>query len=124
MRHKSHETLELINLTRENDIILLSLPPHTTHNLQPLDLILQDLKRDFAKTPQAFSISNIKSGFKKCGIFPTDRNAIDMSKLLPSEMYTSEESTDTALSLISHEEVSSLLAISLVATGLKAWQTF
>ena len=36
--HKSHLTLECIDLARENQAILLCLPPHTTHALQPLDV--------------------------------------------------------------------------------------
>ena len=36
--HKSHtKSLELIDYARENGLFLLSLPPHTTHKLQPLD---------------------------------------------------------------------------------------
>ena len=36
--HYSHtRNLEAIDFARENGIILLSLPPHTTHRLQPLD---------------------------------------------------------------------------------------
>ncbi len=35
--HKSHLTLELIDLCRREQIILLCLPPHTMHALQPLD---------------------------------------------------------------------------------------
>jgi hypothetical protein len=34
--HGSHNTLELIELAREHNIILFCLPPHTTHKLQPL----------------------------------------------------------------------------------------
>lgn len=36
--HKSHETLEAIELCIEHKIILDLLPPHTTHILQPLDV--------------------------------------------------------------------------------------
>ena len=36
--HGSHESLGIIDLAIENNIILLSLPPHTTHKLQPLDV--------------------------------------------------------------------------------------
>jgi hypothetical protein len=36
--HGSHEKLELINLAQDHNIILFSLPPHTTHKLQPLDV--------------------------------------------------------------------------------------
>ena len=36
--HKSHtKNLEAIQLAIDNNVIMLSLPPHTTHKLQPLD---------------------------------------------------------------------------------------
>lgn len=35
--HSSHKTLEVIKFCKENFIELLSLPPHTSHKLQPLD---------------------------------------------------------------------------------------
>jgi len=36
--HKTHMTLDIINLCRENKIILFSLSPHTTYALQSLDV--------------------------------------------------------------------------------------
>lgn len=36
--HKSHITLEIVNLARENNIHIVCLPPHSTHILQPLDV--------------------------------------------------------------------------------------
>jgi DDE superfamily endonuclease len=36
--HGSHEALNLLRLAKEHNIILFSLPPHTTHKLQPLDV--------------------------------------------------------------------------------------
>ncbi|XP_072398250.1 uncharacterized protein [Diabrotica undecimpunctata] len=36
--HESHISVEVIRLCRENGIVLLSFPPHTTHRLQPLDV--------------------------------------------------------------------------------------
>ena len=102
--HKSHMTLDLIDLARDNNVVLYCLPPHTTHALQPLDVsVFRSLKshfsrslratyfakrdfvvskRDFARVvkepfEKAFSMSNIKSGFMKCGIFPFNRNAVD-----------------------------------------------
>lgn len=35
--HSSHCTLEAINFCRNNFIVLLSLPPHASHKMQPLD---------------------------------------------------------------------------------------
>ena len=35
--HKSHISLESVNFCRENHIMLLSFPPHCSHELQPLD---------------------------------------------------------------------------------------
>jgi len=36
-RHQSHKTLEAIELARDNGIVILTLPPHCTHCMQPLD---------------------------------------------------------------------------------------
>ena len=35
--HHYHLNIELIDTARKNGILLISLPPHTTHLLQPLD---------------------------------------------------------------------------------------
>jgi len=35
--HISHRSLQVINFCRENWIHILSLPPHASHKLQPLD---------------------------------------------------------------------------------------
>ena len=113
--HASHVTMDLIELARDNNVILFCLPPHTTHLLQPLDVsVFKSLKdhfyrslrafcfvkkkfvvskKEFAsvvKEPfeKAFAMSNIKAGFKKCGIYPNDPNAIDTAKMKPSEMYS------------------------------------
>jgi len=104
----------LIDCARENHIILLCLPPHTTHARQPLDVsVFKSLKshfskalrawcftkknfvvtkRDFARVVKepyesALSMANIKSGFAKCGVFPLNRRAIPQLKLLPSEFH-------------------------------------
>lgn len=36
--HESHCSLEAILFSRENGIVLLSFPPHTSHKIQPLDV--------------------------------------------------------------------------------------
>ncbi|XP_065674172.1 uncharacterized protein LOC136091114 [Hydra vulgaris] len=38
--HKTHTSnLKVINLARQNNVILLCLPPHCSHILQPLDVV-------------------------------------------------------------------------------------
>ena len=120
--HKSHVTLEVIDLAREKNVILFCLPPHTTHALQPLDVAvfksLKDYffkavravcfakknfivsKRDFARVVKqpfehAFSILNIKAGFAKSRIFPFNLNAIDKSKMVSSPSSSSASSSSS-----------------------------
>ena len=46
--HKTHINIDVIDLCRENGIILFCLPPHTTHALQPLDVaVFKALKDSF-----------------------------------------------------------------------------
>jgi hypothetical protein len=33
--HKSHLSIAAINVAKENEIVMLTLPPHTSHKLQP-----------------------------------------------------------------------------------------
>ena len=95
--------LDVIDLCRQKDIILFCLPPHMTHTLQPLDVaVFKSLKDNYSKTVRslifakpsfvvtkrefskvirvpfehAFSITNLKAGFSKCGIDPFNPDAI------------------------------------------------
>lgn len=95
--HSSHYQPDLIRYAKEHDVIIFCLPPHTTHESQPLDVsVFGPLKRNWASachdfmsmnpgkvvTRYQFSAllntawtatmtpSNITSGFRKCGIFP------------------------------------------------------
>ena len=101
--HCSHYQPELIRFAKANDIILFCLPPHTTHVTQPLDVsVFKPLKVNWQECchkflqeypgrvvtkyqfselfNQAWSMSmtpgNICVGFKKCGIYPFDPQAI------------------------------------------------
>ncbi|XP_067011045.2 uncharacterized protein [Anabrus simplex] len=102
--HCSHtNSLEFLTLAEENDVILLCLPPHSTHALQPLDrTFFGPFRRYFqlgADTwirthpnrkltrhqmgplvgrawEKAASVGNAVIGFKATGIFPFDPNAI------------------------------------------------
>ena len=102
--HSSHVNMEFINMCDKLRIILLILPPHSTHRLQPLDvslfaplatfytnglntLMFNSLgmvsmsKRSFWSLflpawKQAFTPKNIASGFEKTGIWPYNPNFV------------------------------------------------
>lgn len=53
--HSSHLNLNAIDLARENGVIMLSVPPHTTHKLQPLDVaIFKSFKSAFENSIDVF----------------------------------------------------------------------
>ena len=121
--HKSHMTLDVIDTCRDNNVILFCLPPHTTHALQPLDVsVFKSLKDTFSKAARAmsfakfffiiskrefsrvlkspldksFSIPNIKAGFRKCGIYPFNPDAIAAAaKMVPSQLHNSNSDAGT-----------------------------
>ena len=48
--HGSHITLDVIEISRRNDIHLLCLPAHTSHILQPLDIgVFKSFKTHYSK---------------------------------------------------------------------------
>lgn len=113
--HKSHLTWHLSKWCDENGIILYALPPNCTHIMQPADVsVFKPLKSHWKKTlrewhsktenvntvlnkntfcpllkqcltspslPQA-----IINGFKRCGLFPLDVNAVDYSKCIQNRL--------------------------------------
>src|SRR6266480_3308906 len=94
--HGSHVTADFIRHCREHNIVLLILPPHSSHLTQPLDVaVFGPLKKAMAAELQhiihtevlriqkaecmnayvrararAFSSSNILSAFSGAGLFP------------------------------------------------------
>lgn len=109
--HGAHITLEIIQYARANKILIICLPPHLSHVLQPLNLTifgpfklaLHDeayayeietgwpVDKDAALLVigrayvKAFTENNILSAFQWAGIWPLDRDAIDLSAAAPSE---------------------------------------
>lgn len=101
--HTSHTScLETLEFAEEHDIILLSLPPHTSHWLQPLDRsFFKSLKSNFFRSCKTFmvnhpsrkinrlqfgkllntawtksaSVENGVNGFKACGRIPINMDA-------------------------------------------------
>ncbi|XP_050303764.1 uncharacterized protein LOC126741406 [Anthonomus grandis grandis] len=57
--HTSHFTLEAVNFCRNNCIVLLSLPPHGSHKMQPLDkCFFGPLKTAFSNESDKWMIQN------------------------------------------------------------------
>lgn len=99
--HASHtKDLNVIKYARANGVVIMSLPSHTSHKLQPLDhSFFAPLKSNFSKAAEKFirthqtkiTVSHISlllgesfpktaiaataiNGFKGCGIWPVDCN--------------------------------------------------
>lgn len=95
--HNSHSTLEAWELAKKNNVIMLTIPPHTSHRLQPLDVTFYSpLKKAYNKECDMYMksknltkishyeiagllnkaymrVANIEkgvSGFRVTGIFP------------------------------------------------------
>lgn len=118
--HESHVCLETIIFCRENGIVLLTFPPHTSHRFQPLDVAVYGPFKnhckfsfnkwisenpgksitiyDIAKLTapafdEAFSRKNIVAAFKKTGISPFDESTfkdIDFCGSIPTDQPLSE----------------------------------
>lgn len=103
--------LEFLLLMKKNKIIVLAFPPHTSHKIQPLDLVVFGiLKRAWNRllhkllkriggrkltreewwmifllcVGEALTVRNIQAGFRVAGVFPVDRFAISDESLAPS----------------------------------------
>ena len=102
--HLSHVNMAFVDWADQHGIILLILPPHTTHRLQPLDVgLFQPLSTNYSweldrmmnesaghvsmsksffwpmfkrAWDKAFTEDNIQSAFRKSGIWPTDGSHI------------------------------------------------
>ena len=108
---ETHTSIETIDFAKGNGVILLTIPPHTSHKLQPLDKTIYgpfkkaySLSMDawicshpgrtisinevphFVKEAQssAMTIPNITSGFEKTGIFPYNQNLFTDLEFAPS----------------------------------------
>jgi DDE superfamily endonuclease len=117
--HRSHEKYKLLHLAKEHNVILFSLPPHTTHKLQPLDVsvfgpfacawidrcnnymeeYMVEIPRDqFVKHYmevqwQTFKDTMICIAFQKTRIWPINHDAISNADFTPS-IHTSSSACD------------------------------
>lgn len=120
--HLSHVSLEAVEFCRENYISMLTIPPHSSHRLQPLDrTFFGALKASYARESDLWLARNpgrvithyqiagifcsaylttatMKTsvkGFKECGICPFDRNIFSEVDFLPSSV--TDQSQDNEL---------------------------
>jgi len=111
--HESHIGIEIIDTCKDNGVVILTLPPHCSHKLQPLDRTpfssfkrnLHDGSRrwmlnhggkpitiyDLAELageafPKAFTPHNIQNGFRISGCYPINRDIFTDDDFLPSEV--------------------------------------
>lgn len=111
--HSSHISYPVVEYCKNNGIVLFTLPPHTSHVLQPLDKGLFGPMKEDIKTEhrewmrlhpgqrigiydvprltngpyhRRFTPQNIKSAFAACGIFPFNRHAIDERMFAPASV--------------------------------------
>lgn len=111
--HASHtKNLEFIELARDNHVTVVSLPPHCTHRLQPLDVsFMGPLKSYYSKAIEQFLrvthgqpvrqvniaalfgdaygkaalVATAENGFLRTGIYPMDITVFKDEDFNPSE---------------------------------------
>lgn len=106
----SHLYVPTIKFGRENGVVLLSFPPHTSHKIQPLDrgiygpfkqyvnfamgdwiknhpgqtMSIYDIPRIVGEAfPRATTSANIIAGFKVFGIWPFNRDVFNDEEFEP-----------------------------------------
>lgn len=110
--HSSHKQLGVVDYAKQNGIVMLCLPPHCTHRLQPLDVafygplksyydqeVRKWLKTNPGRTVGQYQISslfsvaygktatvaNSESGFQKTGIWPINPDIFEDHLFAPAE---------------------------------------
>ena len=120
--HGSHKTLDAINMCRENGVDMISLPPHCTHMLQPLDRsYFKPLKAAYNKVCDNYMVTHPGSritvhqvaglaseaylqvsspqlavnGFRCCGIWPFNSEIFPDSAFAPSLLTDEADSSSS-----------------------------
>ena len=115
--HRSHMTLEFLLYAKDHNIIVLGYPPHCTHILQGLDVVVfSPLECAYAlhatkfyetthnavdkaefltilgmAVDDAITESNILLAWRKTGLHPVDPSVITPEMLTPSKVFAPEE---------------------------------
>ena len=113
--HSTHYQPDLIRYARNNDVVMLCLSPHTTHETRPLDTgVFKPLKTQWSKVCHNFTQknsgrvitkftfnslfsqawllavtpANVMAGFKPSGVYPLNRQSKLPHLLLPAQQKT------------------------------------
>ncbi|KAI4454091.1 dde superfamily endonuclease [Holotrichia oblita] len=119
--HCSHSTLKIFEFCKESGIVIVTLPPHTSHRLQPLDICFYGpLKtaynqecgnfmktRNYQKIQQTdiaeifkkaynrtATIEKAVKGFETAGIFPLNPHVINEEELAPTQIIVEENQSE------------------------------
>lgn len=119
--HSTHQSLETVLYCRENGIVLLSIPPHSSHKVQPLDrCFFQALKTKYAEAcnhwlvshpgrvitqyqvAELFGIAYCRcatiekavNAFRMCGIVPLNPGVFTDEDFAPSEVTNIDQSSN------------------------------
>lgn len=122
--HESHKSYGALKFAHDNHVIFLSIPTHTSHSLQPLDVAVYGPRKKYFEYELSFfqkmhlgrvinqydvaklfargylkgaSPSNAISGFHASGIYPFNKNIIAEEHFLPSEIYQANFLNNTPL---------------------------
>jgi len=109
--HEAHISLKALDIAKTNGIVMLTIPPHTSHRLQPLDKTVYGpfktyynraldgwMRSNPGQTASIYQIPgcvneafmsamtprNISSGFRSTGIFPYNRDVFSDAEFEPS----------------------------------------
>ena len=118
--HESHKDFDALQFARENGVTVLSLPPHTSHKLQPLDVTVfgplstyyeraifawqkqhphrmmqhYDVAKVFEQAyTHACTPANAIAGFRKSGIYPLNPLIFPDSEFLSTIQTSAEDVT-------------------------------